>query len=32
MISSQDFIKNLEEDYYTFGAILGQTFLEIAID
>lgn len=32
MTSSQDFTKNLEEDYYTFGAILGETFLEIAID
>lgn len=32
MISSQYFIKNLEEDYYTFGAILGETFLEIAVD
>lgn len=32
MNSSQDFTKNLEEDYYTFGTILGQTFLEIAID
>ena len=32
MTSSQDFTKNLEEDYYTFGKILGQTFLEIAID
>ena len=32
MTTSHDFTETLEEDYYTFGSILGKAFLEIAID